>query len=186
MSHYNRLTVIRAFWSQIQTNDLPGLRSSQRPGTLGQDRVRLLIQEVGGKLDLPGPARVLLEATTLLFHDHWDQAHDLVGDLTDPDAAWIHGILHRREPDYWNAKYWFRRCDMHPGFNRLHAEIRNWPPESDGEIIRRLTLPGSFDPFAFVDAVEASETHRQHTESAEFLKKIQQAEFEALMQHLLA
>lgn len=186
MSHPNQLTVISEFWSHIQTADLPGLRSRHRPGVLGRDRIQVLVRGVAGKLKLSTSTVPLLEATALLYHDHWDAAHDLVGDLTDPDGAWIHGIAHRREPDYWNAKYWFRRCDMHPGFQRLYDELQRWVPGSDGEMIRRLTLQGSFDPFAFVDAVELSETQTQQGSSSEFLKRIQHAEFEALVQHLLS
>jgi hypothetical protein len=29
---------------------------------------------------------------------------------------WIHAYLHRKEPDIWNAKYWYRRCGKpYPG-----------------------------------------------------------------------
>ena len=44
------------------------------------------------------------------LHDDWDMAHNIVQRLSDGHAMWIHAYLHRKEPDIWNAKYWYRRC----------------------------------------------------------------------------
>lgn len=40
----------------------------------------------------------------------WDQAHELVQDLSSQEAAWIHAYLHRKEGDKWNAQYWYSRA----------------------------------------------------------------------------
>jgi hypothetical protein len=40
----------------------------------------------------------------------WDKAHNLIQDLPDQNAAWIHAYLHRKEGDNWNADYWYRRA----------------------------------------------------------------------------
>ena len=40
----------------------------------------------------------------------WEGAHDLVQDLPDAKAAWIHAYLHRKEGDRWNANYWYTRA----------------------------------------------------------------------------
>ena len=40
----------------------------------------------------------------------WDEAHDLVQNETDSDAAWVHAWLHRYEGDLSNAAYWYRRA----------------------------------------------------------------------------
>ncbi len=39
----------------------------------------------------------------------WDKAHDLLGDASDTDSAWVHAYLHRREGDSNNAIYWYKR-----------------------------------------------------------------------------
>ena len=41
---------------------------------------------------------------------NWDQAHELVQDLSTPDAAWIHAYLHRKEGDDWNAAFWYKKA----------------------------------------------------------------------------
>ncbi len=40
----------------------------------------------------------------------WASAHDLINDLDDKDAAWVHAYLHRKEGDTGNAGYWYRRA----------------------------------------------------------------------------
>jgi len=40
----------------------------------------------------------------------WDRAHTIVQQMTDANAMWIHAYLHRKEPDIWNAKYWYRNA----------------------------------------------------------------------------
>ncbi len=43
-----------------------------------------------------------------------DASHRLSQDIETPDGSFWHGIMHRREGDFWNAKYWFRRVGRHP------------------------------------------------------------------------
>ena len=42
---------------------------------------------------------------------NWEAAHELVQDLSTPEAAWIHAYLHRKEGDPSNARYWYNRAD---------------------------------------------------------------------------
>jgi hypothetical protein len=41
---------------------------------------------------------------------NWHKAHDLIQDLPDKTAAWLHAYLHRKEGDIWNADYWYNRA----------------------------------------------------------------------------
>jgi len=50
---------------------------------------------------------------TALWYDAkgaWEKAHELIQDLQDKNAAWIHAYLHRKEGDIWNADYWYNRA----------------------------------------------------------------------------
>lgn len=40
----------------------------------------------------------------------WEASHDIVQDLHDDRAAWIHAYLHRKEGDNGNARYWYRQA----------------------------------------------------------------------------
>lgn len=41
---------------------------------------------------------------------NWDKAHQLIQDLSDKNANWIHAYLHRKEGDIWNADYWYNKA----------------------------------------------------------------------------
>lgn len=53
---------------------------------------------------------VLLQALWYDGKGNWNAAHNLINDLTAPDAAWVHAYLHRKEGDLSNADYWYRRA----------------------------------------------------------------------------
>ncbi len=56
----------------------------------------------------PENATVHLKALWYDKKGDWNSAHDLIQDLQDKNAAWIHAYLHRKEGDVANADYWYR------------------------------------------------------------------------------
>ena len=62
------------------------------------------------------PDRLLLEmnvyqqALQLDSEGDWQEAHELVQDLSTKEAAWVHAYLHRKEGDEFNAGYWYRKA----------------------------------------------------------------------------
>lgn len=53
------------------------------------------------------------DALKALWYDkkgNWDMAHDLAQEIHTPIGAWIHGYLHRKEGDIWNADYWYQKA----------------------------------------------------------------------------
>jgi hypothetical protein len=41
----------------------------------------------------------------------WHEAHGIVqADEVDPNACWIHAVLHKIEGDAGNARYWYRKA----------------------------------------------------------------------------
>lgn len=54
-----------------------------------------------------------MRAIDLALAGNWDEAHAIVQKLEgDPRANHIHGLLHRKEGDEANARYWFRRAGV--------------------------------------------------------------------------
>ena len=65
-----------------------------------------------------------------LYHDFLDRSHEISQELDTPTGSYWHAILHRREPDYANAKYWFHRVGSHPVFEPLAQAARSLASES--------------------------------------------------------
>ena len=40
----------------------------------------------------------------------WNKAHEMIQNIEDKTAAWIHAYLHRKEGDTGNADYWYSRA----------------------------------------------------------------------------
>lgn len=53
-----------------------------------------------------------LDAAIRFYFGDLKEAHDRLQPMEgQPLADYLHGMIHRREGDYWNANYWFRRAD---------------------------------------------------------------------------
>lgn len=90
-----------------------------------------------------------------LMNDCLDESHacsqSIEGEGQNGD--YWHAIMHRREPDYGNAKYWFRQVGRHPVFERLSAIAARVVGERKVDGLDRLAS-GEWDPFLFVDLCE--------------------------------
>ena len=59
---------------------------------------------------LPDTMSVYLKA---LWHDakgDWDKAHNIIQNVPDKTASWIHAYVHLKEGDIWNADYWYNKA----------------------------------------------------------------------------
>lgn len=62
-----------------------------------------------------------------LWHDakgDWTAAHETAQAVDDPDGAWVHAYLHRKEGDAANAAYWYRRAGQPVPSDTLDVEWR--------------------------------------------------------------
>ena len=120
---------------------------------------------LGGPIQDKQAALACLSALWLRF-DHFDKAHSICQDLDTQDGSYWHGIAHRREGDFGNACYWFRRAGTHPVQNALSDGLKD---------IKEVLEGAQFSPTAFARMVE-----RGGKEST--MLEIQELEWRALFQ----
>lgn len=106
-----------------------------------------------------------------LIYDHLDESHTISQSIETPTGSYWHAIMHRREGDFSNSKYWFRRVGTHPVFQPL--------AESAQEIFAER-LPGPWDPFRFVDQCAAAV--RTGSTAEEACRRAQQRECRLLLE----
>ncbi len=95
-------------------------------------------------------------AAGYLYADHWDTAHRIAQDLPTVEGSYWHAIIHRREPDYWNSKYWFRQVGSHaiyPALARAVTELAENTAEFR-EYAQIVANGDQWDAFGFVDLCE--------------------------------
>lgn len=64
------------------------------------------------------------DAIAALEKQDWNRAHEIVQEMNDAKAAWLHGILHMIEGDESNARYWYSRAGRaFPGKDKVSQEI---------------------------------------------------------------
>ena len=104
-----------------------------------------------------------LRAGLFLLNDFLDESHSCsqslegLGPLHTGD--YWHAILHRREPDYSNSKYWFRHVGRHPAMFDLAQRIPSQIPQSVPALAAVLR-GGTWDAMAFVDLCSQAEDNR--------------------------
>jgi hypothetical protein len=163
----------------LATSELADLGPGPRAGVRSEAGITRELAALFAKSDLTAQKRELIRALVLLWHDHLDTAHTIAQDIENPDGAYVHGIMHRREPDYGNAAYWFRRVGKHPAFGELARNVSSFlEAKSETELARELMPKGAWDAFAFIDACErAAREPKQQT----LLREIQRIEFDVLL-----
>jgi hypothetical protein len=124
-----------------------------------------------------------LRALVLLWHDHLDDAHRIVQDLSGAEAAFVHGIMHRREPDLANARYWFQRVGRHPVFEWI-AEAAAPLLAAHPALPYRLIHEGTWDPYAFIDAIAVVSREPESSPEARLFRELQRQESLVLARHL--
>jgi len=107
-----------------------------------------------------GMAKACLAGLWLRF-DFLDESHSISQELHNRTGSFWHGIMHRREPDYENAKYWFRRVGDHEVFSAMRAAAGGLTAESakNAKLDRAaqfLTTQNAWDPFRFIDLVASA------------------------------
>ncbi len=130
---------------------------------LGRLEAKHLLDDVAPEQLFPDPkampgrdkARCVLSALWL-WHDWLDECHTICQAVHTAEGSFWHAVMHRREGDFSNSKYWYAKCAGHPVLAAIAAnaaDVLHKQP-ADKQLLR-LTFSGTWNPNAFVDLVES-------------------------------
>lgn len=84
------------------------------PKNRGDDEVAAMLRKLSpSNLLESGNVHPLLDVAIgamWLWHDFLEEAHKIAQEIERPEGSWLHAIVHRREGDFSNSKYWYARC----------------------------------------------------------------------------
>jgi hypothetical protein len=73
----------------------------------------------------PGELSAYLQSLWYDAKGDWSRSHDIIQNIEDGTAAWIHAYLHHKEGDIGNADYWYRRAGKTRPDKTLEEEWKN-------------------------------------------------------------
>ncbi len=155
----------------LRTAHLPRI-SAQEP-LPDQD----LIQQVTAAKEkeiapVAGPNVRCIRSLLFLAAGGLSQAHRIVQEMSTTDAAYIHGVIHRVDDDFDNARYWFRGARVHPAAAEMYRRAAAGSPNM-------AQSPG-WDPILVTDLLEKSRS----SGVSEELQTLLTIEFEELLRFL--
>ncbi len=171
------MTGIDEIGKLMATPEPPELGPGPRAAVQPEASLNRALEELFSRGKLPAQKQQLIRALILLWHDHFEASHVIAQEIENADGAFVHGILHRREPDYSNAKYWFHRVGKHPVFPEIASRVSALlEAKGEADLRSKLIPHGDWDPFAFIDACQRGSRQAVAGEHTQTLREIQAAE----------
>jgi hypothetical protein len=115
----------------------------------------------------------LIRGGLLYALDDLDGCHQIFQDAHSDLGSYWHGMMHRREGDFDNARYWFRRAGSLPFFDRLHGEVADFSHDMAKQM--------SWDPYLFTGFCEQARFGAEDDRAE--LPRLQRAEFEVVFDY---
>jgi hypothetical protein len=171
MNRYSDL-IDRVF---LQDDLLKALRPSEPLNRELSRRIQMAADDLlsGGKKIGNPAAFALVRGGALYGLDALDEAHAIFQNAPGDSGSYWHGMVHRREGDFDNARYWFRSAGALPIFNRMQQEAREWS--------RDMAKQTTWDPYLLTGQCEQVRFGAEGL-SAE-LAALQRVEFEVLFDY---
>lgn len=133
----------------------------------------------GGKIIINKTSARLCVAGLWLLYDHLDKCHEIAQSVETADGNYWHAMMHRREGDFSNSKYWYRRVGTHGIFHELMKQSSTVIGAHDS--FHALAGKGAWDAFVFVDLCEKAIHDLPDLQMA--CRQVQQCEWQLLFEH---
>ena len=116
----------------------------------------------------------LIRAGLFYAYDALEESHRIVQEIGNNHASYWHGMLHRREGDFENARYWFRRTGKLGVFPEMHSRA--------AEVSALMGRQMDWDPYVLVGQCEQARFGGDVNQKE--LVALQRIEFEVMFDHL--
>jgi hypothetical protein len=114
-----------------------------------------------------------------LLHDFLDESHAISQAVDTREGSYWHGIMHRRELDFSNAKYWFRAAGRHAIHEPLAEVARELAAAAESDSRGGfLARQRAWDAPRFVDLCQR--VHGEESSAADLCRRVARAEWELL------
>ena len=115
----------------------------------------------------------LVKGGLLYALDALPEAHAIFQDASDDIGSYWHGMLHRREGDFDNARYWFRRAGTLAFFSEAHRAA-----SAHSETMARQS---NWDPYLFTGQCE--QVRFGNNDLTAEMQALQRVEFDAIFDY---
>ena len=162
--------------SILRVGDLLGrLRPSESndPATVIRIRETSHADIADGKPVLDAGMFALVRGGLFYLYDDLAASHRIFQEVSTDTGAYWHGMVHRREGDFDNARYWFRRAGTLPFFGEVHRAA--------GSCSSVVAAQSGWDPYLFTGLCEQERFGAN--ENLGELIKLQRIEFEVLFDY---
>lgn len=149
----------------LPASNKPGLGDEKRENALDQSQINRWISSLNEEFSLSDDTRKFLHALVLLWNDFLEPSHSIVQSMGHPEASYIHGMMHRREEDFGNAKYWFRRAYPLDNQSQFDTLITKYISDLNAD------YSGEWEPAKFVDQCQKDikNPNYENVQAAEFM-----------------
>jgi hypothetical protein len=144
------------------------------PDALRRVRTATEKELTGGAVLAAASYTPLIRAGLLYVYDAIDEAHRIIQDVETDEGSYWHGMVHRREGDFENARYWFRRTGKLKVFAEMHVRAAS--------VSSLMGRQENWDPYVLVGQCEQARFGGDVNQKE--LVALQRIEFEVMFDHL--
>ena len=133
----------------------------------------------------------LAQGALYLYLDCFEEAHNVANEREGTwEGNWLHAMLHRREPDAVNSKYWYARVKAPEGAYRsigwaVLEVLGQKPPKGFEDLARKVHKSCLWEPDPFVDLCDKVRVEDPASAPYRLLVRLQETEWSAYLKSVL-